>query len=107
MAHLFESKQIILAIIAVAVWNIITFTLYGADKRKARKNHRRISETTLILCAFLMGGAGAILGMKVFRHKTKHWKFKILVPLALLLNILTAALILHHFEIFDLIGLWQ
>ena len=85
--------------IVVAFWNIITFALYGADKQKARKQKRRISEVTLILCAFLMGGAGALLGMSVFRHKTKHLKFKLLVPIALILNIVIVVLTQHHFGI--------
>jgi len=85
--------------IIIALWNIITFALYGADKLKARRKEWRISEATLILCAFLMGGAGALLGMLVFRHKTKHLKFKLLVPIAFILNIVIMALILHNFEI--------
>jgi len=86
---------------AVGIWNIITFALYGIDKRKAQKGNRRISENTLILCAFLMGGLGAFVGMAFFRHKTKHLKFRILVPLSLVLNIVVAVLILNHFEIFS------
>lgn len=72
---------------AIALWNIITFSMFGLDKRKAVKKRRRISEKTLITCAFLMGGLGALAGMLVFRHKTRHWKFRVLVPVALVLNI--------------------
>jgi len=90
--------------IVIALWNIITFALYGADKQKARKNERRISEATLILCAFLIGGMGAVLGMSVFRHKTKHLKFKLLVPIAFILNIVVVALILRHF---DVMSFWK
>lgn len=68
------------------VLNITTFTLYGIDKRKSVQGKWRIKERTLILSAFLMGAAGATLGMYLFRHKTKKLKFKILIPLALLLN---------------------
>ena len=90
--------------IVIALWNITTFALYGADKQKARKNKRRISEATLILCAFLMGGAGALFGMSVFRHKTKHLKFKLLVPLAFILNIVIVALILRQY---DIMSFWK
>ena len=90
--------------VALAIWNIITFVLYGADKQKARKQKRRISEATLTLCAFSMGGAGALLGVSFFRHKTKHLKFKLLVPIAFILNIVIVALILHHFGI---ISFWK
>ena len=90
--------------IVITLWNIITFSLYGADKQKARKQKQRISEATLILCAFLMGGAGALLGMSAFLHKTKHLKFKLLVPIAFILNIVIGVLILYHF---DIISFWK
>ena len=61
--------------------NIITFIVYGNDKRKARKNKWRTPESTLLMLALIGGAYGAWLGMRVFRHKTKHWKFRILVPL--------------------------
>ena len=73
--------------IILVVWNILTLSLYGIDKSKAKKGKWRISEFALISCAFLMGAAGAVLGMWIFRHKTKHTKFNVLVPLALILNI--------------------
>jgi len=76
---------------ALLVWNLIVFFLYGADKNKARKGKRRISERSLLMAAFLMGGIGAIFGMFLFRHKTGHWKFKILLPLFAVLNIAVAA----------------
>ena len=71
---------------AIVVWNIIVFALYAADKRKAKNNEWRIKESTLITCAFIMGGIGALLGMRLLRHKTQHIKFKVLVPLAVVLN---------------------
>lgn len=70
------------------IWNIIVFAIYGIDKRKSIKGKWRIKEATLIILAFIMGGLGALLGMSVFHHKTKKLKFKILVPLALVLNVL-------------------
>ena len=59
---------------------IVTFILYGVDKGKAKKGRWRIPEKTLLLFAACFGGLGAFLGMKIFRHKTKHTSFKILVP---------------------------
>ena len=76
----------IILIILIA-WNIIVFAVYGMDKSRAKRNERRISEKTLLLSAALFGGAGALLGMYIFRHKTKHLKFKIGVPLLLIVNI--------------------
>jgi len=74
-----------IAFIYLLTINAIAFAAYGIDKWKARHGKWRISEKTLILLAFIGGALGALLGMKVFRHKTQHWKFKILVPLALVL----------------------
>ena len=65
--------------------NIIAFFLYGIDKRKAVRNKWRIPEATLILFAAIGGALGALLGMLVWHHKTKKWKFRILVPLFLIL----------------------
>ncbi len=67
--------------------NLVAFAAYGIDKRKAQKDRWRIPESALLLLAFLGGAIGALLGMRVFHHKTKHWKFKILVPLFLVLQI--------------------
>mgnify|MGYP003294755581 CR=1 FL=1 len=76
--------QIILA--ALLLVNIVAFAAYGIDKRKAQKGRWRIPESTLLLLAFFGGAIGALMGMRVFHHKTKHWKFKILVPLFLILQ---------------------
>ncbi len=69
-------------------WNLITFLLMGVDKRRAVKEKDRISEKVLILCAFLMGGVGILVGMLVFHHKTQKLKFKVLVPVAIAVNAL-------------------
>ena len=82
-----------IALALFILWNIVTFALYGIDKSKAKNNKWRISEATLILCAFLMGGIGSFLGMRIFRHKTKHMKFMILVPLAIVINVAVVILL--------------
>lgn len=74
--------------IYILIINILAFCLYGIDKWKAVRGAWRLSEMTLLLAAFLGGAAGAFLGMRIFHHKTRHWKFKILVPLFLILEIL-------------------
>ena len=62
--------------------NPLGFVLYGIDKAKSkRKGNRRIPERTLLWVARLGGGLGCWLGMMLFRHKTKHTRFMILVPL--------------------------
>lgn len=66
--------------IAYLAINVGVFSLYGADKRRARQGRWRIPERVLLLGALCMGGVGAWLGMEVFRHKTKHAVFCICVP---------------------------
>ena len=78
-------KTILLAFLLLV--NLLAFALYGIDKLKAKKGAWRIPESTLLLVAFLGGSLGALLGMELFRHKTKHAKFKVLVPLFLILHI--------------------
>ena len=69
------------------VINAITFITYGIDKWKARKNKWRIPESTLLLLAVFGGSIGAFLGMRVWRHKTMHKKFKYGIPSILVLQI--------------------
>lgn len=69
------------------VVNVLAFCLYGIDKRKAIMDKWRIPEATLLGVAFLGGSLGAWVGMQLFRHKTKHWKFKILVPLFFIMQV--------------------
>ena len=65
--------------------NILTFIFYGIDKKKAEKQKYRISEAFLIFMAVLGGALGALIGMITFHHKTRKPKFKICVPLFLIL----------------------
>ncbi len=73
--------------IYMIVINLVTFALYGIDKKRARRSQWRISEKTLLLTALAGGSLGALVGMLSFHHKTKHWNFRILVPLFLILHI--------------------
>jgi uncharacterized membrane protein YsdA (DUF1294 family) len=66
--------------------NVLAFVCYGLDKFKAKRNAPRVSERTLLLLALVGGGVGAWLGMLVWRHKTKHAKFRFGVPILLLLQ---------------------
>ena len=72
----------------LVIINLISFTMYGIDKAKAKFNKWRIPESTLLAISFIGGSLGAVFGMELFRHKTKHLKFKILNPLFLILHIL-------------------
>ena len=67
--------------------NLFVFALYGADKQRAKRGAWRIPEKTLLLGTWLLGGVGAYTGMRMFRHKTKHWVFQLSAPLGALLSI--------------------
>ena len=67
--------------IIYAVMSVIGFALMGIDKSRAINHKWRIKEATLFLIAFLGGGIGSTLGMFFFRHKTKHWYFRLFFPL--------------------------
>ena len=60
--------------------------IYGFDKSRAKRGGERIRESTLIICAFIAGGMGAILGMVLFNHKTAKMKFRLLVPISVIVN---------------------
>ena len=67
--------------------NVVTFLVFGIDKWKAKQGSWRISEATLLILAVIGGSIGALLGMKVWHHKTMHKKFKYGVTLILLAHI--------------------
>ena len=73
--------------------NAVAFLLMLSDKRKAQKKKWRIPEATLMGTAALGGSIGGLLGMYLFRHKTKHIKFTLGIPLILAAQLLLAAVI--------------
>lgn len=88
-------------IIYIIIINAVGFAMMGIDKRTAQLNgfageknkkkktakYRRIPEKCLLATAFLLGGAGSFIGMRVFHHKTQKPKFYIGVPLIIVLNV--------------------
>ena len=74
----------------LAAVNLLAFTGYGADKRRAKKDKRRVPEKTLFLLAIIGGSVGAWAGMYTFRHKTRHWYFVWGIPAILLVQIALA-----------------
>ena len=74
----------------LAAINLVTFAVYGIDKAKAKRGTWRVPEKTLFLLPLLGGSLGALLGMRVFHHKTKHWYFVWGIPLILLAQIVLA-----------------
>ncbi len=85
MAHL--SVQTFL-IGYVIITNVIGFLLMGIDKLKARRRGFRIPEATLFIVAIIGGSIGSILGMYLFRHKTRHRTFTIGMPAILIVQII-------------------
>ena len=70
--------------------NLITFLLYAIDKRRSMRKAWRIPESVLMGFAAVGGSVGALLAMLLFRHKTKHAKFTVGVPLILVAQIVAA-----------------
>ncbi len=79
----------ILAVYIVAV-NLATFAVYGIDKYCAKKGMRRVPEKTLFSLALMGGSLGAFLGMRTFRHKTRHWYFVWGIPAIMAAQIVLA-----------------
>ncbi|MCP1224039.1 DUF1294 domain-containing protein [Sebaldella sp. S0638] len=78
--------EIILAYLLMI--NIFTMYTFFLDKSKAKNKKWRIKESTLFLLSIIGGSLGAILGMKLFRHKTKHWYFKYGIPFILAVQVI-------------------
>ncbi|MCR4908203.1 MAG: DUF1294 domain-containing protein [Lachnospiraceae bacterium] len=94
-------KILLILLISYAVGiNLFGFILMGVDKHKAERNAWRISEVTLFMAAVFGGSVGCMVGMRVFHHKTKHWKFLIGMPLIFILE--SAALLILWFNLPDI-----
>ena len=73
-----NSLEYLLAYLGIV--NLISFVIMGNDKRKSKRNGFRTPESVLFLLALMGGSIGSILGMYIFRHKTKHWYFVVGMP---------------------------
>jgi uncharacterized membrane protein YsdA (DUF1294 family) len=80
----------------LVVINIVVLVVYGGDKLFAKLGKWRVPEKILLLFALLGGSIGALLAMQIFRHKTRHLKFRYGVPLILLLQI--AGVVFLHWK---------
>lgn len=77
--------------------NVLTFIAYGMDKRKAKRKQWRVPEARLLTMAALGGSLGAWLGMQIWHHKTLHWKFRLGVPLIIIIQLMLALWCATHF----------
>ena len=80
-------------IIYFSVMSVVTFILYGADKRKAENNKYRISEKVLLGISLAGGAFGGLVAMAVFRHKTRKLKFLAGVPV---MAVIQAGILIHY-----------
>ena len=87
-----EDIWLILLIYLAAV-NLFGLIIMGVDKSRAKRRKWRIPEATLFLVAIIGGSIGSILGMYLFRHKTKHWYFVAGMPVILVLQIIAGLII--------------
>ena len=88
----------------VLLINTVTFFVFGLDKLKAKRREmnakiRRIPERTLFLLAAVGGSIGALLGMKVWRHKTLHNSFRFGIPAILAAQLLLLGGVYWYFVI--------
>lgn len=74
-------------IIYLALVNLTALLIFGFDKLFARAGSRRVRESTLLILAFLGGSVGALLGAKLFRHKTKKSSFMALLGIIFLIQL--------------------
>ena len=87
------------AITYFILMNFMTFILYGVDKYKAKHKRFRIPETTLLLCGYLGGAYGAVIGMQLWHHKTRKWKFRIAVPVSAVFVTVVLLVLIYFFRI--------
>lgn len=75
--------------------NLAGLASMGIDKRRARQGAWRVPERTLFILALLGGSAGSLIGMRIFRHKTRHKRFSIGIPLILAAQLSLCAYLLR------------
>ena len=82
-------------VILLVALNVVSFALFGIDKRRARRGARRIPEATLLLSALVSGAVGAWLGMRVFPHKTRKRSFLASMVLVTVIDAVILVLVLR------------
>ena len=85
-------------LVYLSIINAISFVLMLVDKIKAKHQRWRIPEKVLLGVSFIGGSLGGVIGMYLFRHKTKHLRFAIGIPLMLIAHV--ALLIYFKVDLF-------
>ncbi|MEE1078047.1 MAG: DUF1294 domain-containing protein [Agathobacter sp.] len=93
-----RDKIILFVIAYLIIINLLGFAIMGIDKEKAKRKAWRIPEKTFFLVSFLGGSLGSFLGMRVFRHKTRHWYFVIGIPTIFILQVVGSILLFVCFS---------
>jgi len=78
-------------------FNLFSFTIFGYDKRKAKRERWRTPERLFFIWGFFGGAIGILIGMRIFHHKTLHPLFKYGIPLLVLENIVILILIINYY----------
>ena len=92
-------KQIAITyLVVVLVLSLVAFVFYGFDKRRARTDGRRVPEKTLHLLALLGGWPGALMGQRVFRHKTQKLSYRIVFWLCVMLHMVIVAGVVYMLQ---------
>ena len=89
----FEDKPYLL--IYLGLINLICFLAFGFDKYRANRDKWRLKNGLLLGLSFIGGALGGIVGMKVFRHKTKKSYYKMGLPLMVLMQVLILVLFIN------------
>ncbi len=76
--------------------NIVAILIFKRDKSLAKNGKRRVSEKTLFLSAIIGGGLGAVIGMHLFKHKTKKAAFLLGLPIIAIINIILVMYVLKE-----------
>jgi uncharacterized membrane protein YsdA (DUF1294 family) len=77
--------------------NIAAYIIMGIDKKRSKNSKWRIPERELFTLFLLGGSIGGLLGMNVFKHKTKHWYFKWGLPIIILVQLLIAVFMINNY----------
>ncbi|MBQ9980886.1 MAG: DUF1294 domain-containing protein [Oscillospiraceae bacterium] len=78
----------------LVIVNVFGLAIMGIDKAKAQTDKRRIPERTLFFVAVVGGSLGVLAGMYIFRHKTRHKKFTIGIPVIIVLQLIALKFVL-------------
>ena len=76
--------------------NIVGLAVMGVDKSRAKRHAWRIPEATLFFVSLFGGSIGTWAGMYLFRHKTKHWRFVIGMPVICVFHIMIAVYVFYQ-----------